>query len=242
LGLDNAKISIVLDSSVAEGSYVCGANKENTHMKHFTPSRDMKEVPHTKASVYTTIEGDLCPECSKPLSMARGIEIGNIFQLGTKYSAPMKALFLDEKGESREMIMASYGIGVGRLMATIIEDNHDDYGPIWPAAVAPFTVHLNALNLKEEEVRKTAEALYETFVQNGIEVLFDDRDERPGSQFSDADLIGAPLRVIVSMRNLEKGEVEIKRRGEKTSMTVPVNEALSKIKGLLAELMSSSEI
>jgi len=127
-------------------------------------------------------------------------------------------------------------------MATIIEDNHDDYGPIWPAAVAPFTVHLNALNLKEEEVRKTAEALYETFVQNGIEVLFDDRDERPGSQFSDADLIGAPLRVIVSMRNLEKGEVEIKRRGEKTSTTVPVNEALSKVKGLLAELLSSSEI
>ena len=242
LGLDNEKLAIVLDASVSEGSYVCGANKENTHMRHFTPSRDMKNIPHTKASVYTTMEGDLCPECSKPLSMARGIEIGNIFQLGTKYSAPMKALFLDEKGESREMIMASYGIGVGRLMATVIEDNHDDYGPIWPAAVAPFHVHLNALNLKEEKVRKTAEALYDAFVQNGIDVLYDDRDERPGSQFSDADLIGAPLRVIVSTRNLEKGEVEIKRRGEKSSVTVPVDKALSTVKERLAELLSSTEI
>jgi|MTBAKSStandDraft_2_1061841.scaffolds.fasta_scaffold02037_3 prolyl-tRNA synthetase len=242
MGLDSDKLSIVLDISAAEGSYVCGANKENAHMKHFTPSRDMKDIPHTKASVYTTIEGDLCPECGKPLSMARGIEIGNIFQLGTKYSAPMKALFLDEKGESREMIMASYGIGVGRLMATVIEDNHDDYGPIWPAAVAPFTVHLNALNLKEEEVRKTAESLYDAFIREGIDVLYDDRDERPGSQFSDADLIGAPLRVIVSKRNLEKGEVEIKQRGEKTSMTVPAEETVSKVKGLLAKLLASWEI
>ena len=242
LGLDYKKLSIVLDSSVSEGSYVCGANKKNTHIRNFTPSRDMKEIPHSKASVYTTIEGDLCPECGKPLSMARGIEIGNIFQLGTKYSAPMKALFLDERGESRELIMASYGIGVGRLMATIIEDNHDDYGPIWPVSVAPFTVHMNALNLKEQKVRKTAEDLYDSFVKNGIDIIYDDRDERPGSQFSDADLIGAPLRLIVSPRNLEKGEVEIKRRGEKTSTTVPVNEALSRAKELLAELLSSSEI
>ena len=242
LGLDDDRLKIVLDASVTEGSYVCGANKENMHMKHFAPSRDMKNIPHTKASVYTTKEGDLCPECGQSLSMARGIEIGNIFQLGTKYSAPMKALFLDEKGESRELIMASYGIGVGRLIATVIEDNHDDYGPIWPAAVAPFSVHLNALNLKEEKVRKTAEGLYDAFIREKIDVLYDDRDERPGSQFSDADLIGAPLRVIVSPRNLEKGAVEIKRRGEKESVNVPVETALSKVKNLLEEMLKSAEI
>ena len=146
--------------------------------------------------------------------MARGIEVGNIFQLGTKYSGAMAGNFLDENGKSKPYIMGCYGIGVGRTMASVLEQAHDDYGPLWPISIAPFEVHLVALNVNKEPVREAAEALYAELCAAGLEVLYDDRNKGAGFAFADADLVGAPFRVVVSAKSLKTDEAEVKTADE----------------------------
>jgi prolyl-tRNA synthetase len=159
---------------------------------------------------------DLCARCGHPLKFARGIEVGHVFKLGTKYSKAMKAQFLDNNGKEQYMIMGCYGIGVGRTVAAAIEQNHDENGIVWPVPLAPYHVIITPVNINDETIRRLSVELYEALQQKGIEVIFDDRDERAGVKFKDADLIGIPLRVTIGKKVLTDGvvEVKIRRTGE----------------------------
>ena len=206
----------------AESALVIGANRKDEHLTGFNLKRDVLDrLPslserHRKnvivADITQVVAGDPCPSCGKALGEARGIEIGNIFHLGTKYSKAMGATFLDREGRRHDLVMGCYGIGITRALAALAEEHHDEHGMILPIVSAPFDVHLNALNLADEGVRAAAEDLYRKLSDAGLEVLFDDRDEKPGSQFADADLIGIPLRLIVAPRGLAAGQIEFKYR------------------------------
>ena len=211
LAVDEKKCRIVLDRSFAESSnLIVGANKPDAHLKNFNYGRDFTggEV----ADIGTVRAGDPCPVTGQPLQMLRGIEVGNIFQLGTTYTTSMGCNYLDQNGKSQVMIMGCYGIGIGRTMASVMEQRHDQYGPIWPMSIAPYQVHLVALNFNQPEVKEAAEKLYADLQAAGIEVLFDDRGEKAGFAFADADLIGVPLRLIVAPKSLALGKIEFKRR------------------------------
>ncbi len=168
------------------------------------------------------------------MDLRRGIEMGQVFKLGTFYAEKLGATYLDAEGKQRPAVMGSYGIGTERLLAAIIEANHDERGIIWPAEIAPFQVHLVALQPERQEVRSAAEELYDSLQSNGLAVLYDDREETPGVKFNDADLLGTPLRVTVSPRTLEKGSLEVKRRWEKESELVALDGALSLIKAAIS--------
>jgi prolyl-tRNA synthetase len=204
IGVRGARI-IVDDSIPSSPNLVAGANLEGFHLRNVNYGRDYRG--DAVADIAAAGEGDACPSCGKPLSMSRGVEVGNIFQLGTRYSEPMNCRFLDREGKAQPVWMGSYGIGVGRLMACIAEEHHDEFGLIWPISVAPFHVALIGMGRKEE-----AEDVYRTLLAAGIEVFYDDRNERPGVMFADADLMGFPLRLTVSDRSLQQGGVEFKRR------------------------------
>jgi len=208
---------------------IVGANEKDTHLTGVNPGRDF--AVDVFADLRQAVAGDGCPRCSGKLESWRGIEVGHVFKLGTKYSAALGATVLDDQGEDRTLFMGCYGIGVGRTVAAAVEQNHDANGIIWPMPIAPFQVLVTMVNPKEEEVRLAAEKLYAELASLGIEVLLDDRDERPGSKFKDADLIGVPLRVTVGARALKEGSLELQERrsGERTML--PVGEAA----GLLAE-------
>jgi prolyl-tRNA synthetase len=178
--------------------------------------------------------GDPCPRCGEPLELYRGIEVGHIFRLGTKYSAAMGCKFTDESGQEQPMIMGCYGLGIGRTVAAAIEQNHDRDGVIWPAPLAPFKVLLIALNTNQPEVLKAAESLYRDLRQEGVEVFFDDREERPGVKFKDADLVGIPVRVVVGARSLEAGQVEISLRRDKEKRLVGLDQVHDRLEELLA--------
>ncbi len=218
LNIDCSKVRVVIDRSVAgSNNLVVGANEPNYHYKNFNYARDAKigEV----VDIATVREGDLCPVTGKPLRMLRGIEVGNIFQLGTKYTEAMHCEFLDQNGKTHPMIMGCYGIGIGRTMAAVVEQSHDKYGPIWPMSIAPYQVHICALNPKKEGVAESAEKIYRNLQEKGVEVLYDDRGEKAGFMFNDADLIGIPLRLIISPKTLAQGQVEFKTRdGEQHEM------------------------
>ena len=202
---------VLIDTSVVERGYVSGANKKDTHLMDVVPGRDFQGE---RADVHDVREGDLCPRCGQALTLRRGVEVGNIFKLGTYYSEKMRATYLAADGERKPFVMGSYGIGVGRAVQTIIETNRDERGIVWPFAVAPFEVHLVALPMKDDHVRETAEALYAMLRFEGVDILFDDREESAGVKFADADLIGIPLRVTVSKRGLAAGTIELKLRNE----------------------------
>jgi prolyl-tRNA synthetase len=172
--------------------------------------RDLSRVQY--ADLYTVREGEPCVKCGEPLRVVRAIEIGHIFKLGTKYSQAMGATFLDESGKERPIIMGSYGIGVGRMLATYIEQNHDEHGIIWNALLAPYQVHVLPLNAKNRQAMETAEELYRQLQNAGLDAVLDDRSVRSGFKLKDADLLGFPLQVIVGDRNLEAGKVEVKIR------------------------------
>jgi prolyl-tRNA synthetase len=179
-------------------------------------------------------EGDSCPRCEKGLlSTTRGIEVGHIFKLGNKYSRTMGASYLDEEGKEQEIVMGCYGIGVGRSAAAAIEQHHDKDGIRWPLALAPFQVALLPLQMNSEKVRVLTELTRESLMQSGVEVLMDDRDERPGVKFKDADLIGIPLQVIIGDRGLSEGTVEIKERGTGVQKKVPVEHVMDSIRDLI---------
>lgn len=228
LALDVDKVRIVVDPSVVKSSnLVVGANEIDHHYRNFNFERDLNagEV----IDIASVRAGDPCPVTGQPLEMHRGIEVGNIFQLGTKYTTSMGCTYLDADGKAKPMIMGCYGIGVGRTMAAVVEQCHDDYGPVWPMAIAPFQVHIVALNAKNEEVAETAEMLYRELTEAGVEVLYDDRGEKAGFAFNDADLIGVPLRIIVSPKTLAEAQVEFKQRRHRDSERLPVDATVATI-------------
>ncbi len=230
------KCRVFVDHSVANAyNLVCGANKEGYHMKNFNVSRDL---PHAEVVDIATVKtGDICPKCGGLLTIKRGIEVGNIFKLGTRYTESMRMVFTDEKGQDKHPIMGCYGIGIGRLLASICEVRHDDYGPIWPLSVAPWQVQICAMKMDKQNVFETAETLYDDLQKAGIEVLFDDRNLSAGVQFADADLTGIPLRLIVAPRSLEQGMIEYKVRGTGESGLIPVGEIVSFVQNWITKEM-----
>ncbi len=186
-------------------NWVVGGNKPDTHVAGANPGRDFPEPEY--GDFTTVFAGDPCPRCGSPLEIYRGIEVGHIFKLGTKYSESMNCVFLDEKGERQLMIMGCYGLGIGRTVAAAVEQSHDDDGIIWPIPIAPFEVVVTAVG-REENVLRTATDVYEKLLAAGVDVLFDDRNERPGVKFKDADLIGFPLRIAVGAKSLAAGNIE----------------------------------
>lgn len=224
VGIDPKKAVIVVDRSIeGTSNLVVGANEAGFHYINFNYGRDLKDA--IVADIATVREGDPCPVTGEPLQMKRGIEVGNIFQLGSKYSAPMKCEYLDKEGKSHPMIMGCYGIGIGRTMAALVEDSHDDYGPIWPMSVAPYHVEICAITPDKENVMEVSEKLYQELQKLGVEVLFDDRGEKAGSMFSDADLLGIPLRAVISPKTIANGSMEFKIRGSRNSELVPLDKA-----------------
>lgn len=224
---------IVVDDAVGMSTnLVAGANQAGYHLLNVNLGRDYKA--DVVADIVSATDGDACPTCGQPLRAVRGVEVGNIFKLGTRYTEKLGATFLDKEGHARPVMMGSYGIGVGRLMACIVEEHHDDAGIIWPITVAPYHLHLVALS--GDDVATAADTLYEELTQNGIEVLYDDRDERAGVKFNDADLIGLPLRLTVSKRSLEKQSAEYKRRAAGESDLIPLHEVVGVIQTEIAAM------
>ncbi len=223
VGLD-AKLRIVLDEGIVEGiNYVTGGNKHDTHLLNVRLGRDVKAKE--RADLGTAREGDRCPRCGDEMRQSRGIEVGHVFKLGMRYSEPMKARFLDAQGEERTITMGTYGIGVTRTVAAVIEQLHDENGIVWPYSIAPYPVHVVAVNVKDDASRTTAESIYIALQAAGVGVLLDDRDERPGTKFKDADLLGMPLRVTVGERGLKEGIVELRDRKTGVVDRVPVAKA-----------------
>ncbi|MFQ6029737.1 MAG: proline--tRNA ligase [Dehalococcoidia bacterium] len=231
VGITNMKR--VGDPSIASGNnFVVGANKPDTHLKNANYPRDFQ------VDIFTDITlaqpGFGCPHCSQPLEATRGVEVGHIFKLGTFFSETLGALYLDQEGQRQPIIMGCYGIGVGRLLAAAIEQNHDDKGIVFPAPVAPYQAHLVGLNLTDEAVAQAAEQLYQSLWDQGIETLYDDRpDQGAGVKLNDADLLGLPIRLVVSPRNLRNGMVELKGRQEEEATMVPLDQVAEAVQSKL---------
>jgi prolyl-tRNA synthetase len=218
---------IVADLSLkGVGDLVSGGNALDLHIMHVSPGRDFS--PTRFADIRIAVEGDRCPRCGGVLRASRGIEVGHVFKLGTKYSKAMGASFLDDRGRERHFIMGCYGIGIGRTVAAAIEQNHDENGIIFPFALAPFEVIVSPVNVADPTMMATAEHVAAQLESGGIEVLLDDRDERPGIKFKDADLIGIPLRVTVGKKVAERGTVDIRVRKTGESFEVAEQEVLAK--------------
>ncbi len=221
----DAKVLIVADISVKMGNnFVAGANRVDYHLKNVNYPRDFRvDIWEDVASAF---DGATCVRCGGTLHAVRGSEVGHIFKLGTRYSDSLGAFYLDADGVSHPILMGCYGIGVGRIMATMVEQSHDEKGIIWPFSIAPYHVALVGLDLDKEEMGSAAEQLYAELVEAGVEVLFDDRAETAGVKFNDADLLGLPLRAVVSKRSLKNGGIELKLRSQKESRIVPLRDAV----------------
>jgi len=234
LGPRGLQIPVVVDHAAAAlADFVCGANAADRHLTGVNWGRDLPE-PDT-ADLRNVVDGDPSPDGQGTLTLARGIEVGHIFQLGTRYSEALRAVVLDEQGKEIPMVMGCYGIGVSRIVAAAIEQNHDEQGIIWPAAIAPFQIALLPMNMKKSRrVQEAAESLYAELQAAGIDVLLDDRPVRPGVMFSDMELIGIPHRIVVGEKNLDAGLVEYKARRDSTSLDLPRTEMLSFLKGKIS--------
>lgn len=219
-------------------SLVAGGNKEGYHYVGLNLERDVKDISY--ADIAKVKEGGICPCCGKPaITINRGIEVGNIFQLGTKYSKSMHMQYVDKDGVSHNPIMGCYGIGVGRLAASICEAKHDDFGPIWPISIAPWEVHICCLRPDDETAKEISDNLYKELQKKRIDVIYDDRDGvRGGQMFADADLIGAPIRVIISPRNLQNGKIEITTRDKSINTLVDISEVMDSILSIRDTLYS----
>ncbi len=233
VGLPGLKCRVYADhSALALADFVCGANEKDMHFTGVNWGRDVPEPQ--AADLRRVVEGDPSPSGRGRLKVARGIEVGHIFQLGRKYSEPMKAVVLDEAGKEVTLLMGCYGIGVTRIVAAAIEQNHDERGIIWPEPLAPFQVVLVPLNLqKSARVREVSDRLYEQLCAAGVEVLYDDRDARPGVKFADAELLGIPHRVVVAERGLEAGKLEYRQRRDTASTDFPLGDALAFVRARL---------
>jgi prolyl-tRNA synthetase len=229
-------IMVLFDRSLADANNLsCGANRDEYH---YTGLEVVRDCPDAKFIDLAKIpDGGICPNCGKhSIGVHRGIELGNIFQLGTKYTKAMNMTFLDQNGETHNPIMGCYGIGVERLAASVCEASHDDYGPIWPIAIAPWQVHICCVRSDNAEARKVADNLYNELQSKGIEVVYDDRSVSAGVMFSDADLLGVPVRVIVSPRNMKDGVCEVVTRDKKISMKPTIGDTASAVIRLVEEL------
>lgn len=221
------KAHVIVDASVERRGYVAGANKKDTHLDNVVPGRDFADTE--RADVHDVKAGDACPKCGGTLTLARGVEVGNIFSFDTYYAEKMNATYLAEDGTRKPFYFGSYGIGVSRAVQTIIERSHDDKGIIWPFSVAPYEVHVVGLPMNDETVRGAADALVATLEEKGVQVLYDDRDESAGVKFADADLIGIPFRVTVSRRSLQSKSVELKPRASSEAEMVPHDMAADRL-------------
>lgn len=236
VGLQNVLV-VVDEAVVTSPNLVAGANEAGYHLLNVNVGRDFKA--NLVADIAAAQEGDACPSCGEPLRASRGVEVANIFKLGTHYSQAMGASFVDEQGESRPVIMGCYGIGITRLLACIAEHYHDEQGLVWPVTVAPYPVHLVALaGGSAESVRATADGLYQQLQAAGMEVLYDDRDESPGVKFNDADLIGLPIRLTVSKRSLGQEGVEVKLRHAPERTVVPLADIVTYTEAQIEALMA----
>lgn len=238
----NGGCTVLYDKSLVNtNNLCCGANKAEHHMTGLDIPRDIGEVEYIDLAKIT--EGGICPECGKhTIGISRGIEVGNIFQLGTKYSKSMGMTYLDKDGNTQVPIMGCYGIGVGRLAASVCEAHHDDYGPIWPMAIAPWQVHLCAVRADDAEVRAKADALYNELQSRGVEVIYDDRaNVSAGVMFSDADLLGCPIRLVVSPRNLKDGVVELSARDKSFSEKLAPEAAADRVQALIQQMLKIEE-
>jgi len=228
------KIKILADLEIQGMSDAfCGANRDDYHLAHVLPGRDF--VPDAYADLRNVEAGDSCPRCRGELLATRGIEVGHIFKLGTKYSQAMDAGFLDEDGVKRHFVMGCYGIGISRVMAAAIEQKHDDDGIIWPMAIAPYQVIIVPVNVGDEQQVECAERLYRELQEAGVEVLYDDREERAGVKFKDADLIGIPLRITIGPKSLKQNKVEIKKRWEAESELVDQDKIVDVVLSLIGK-------
>lgn len=231
-------VRVVADDSVTSGSnFIVGANRPGYHRKNANYPRDFQV--DLMADIALAQPGDSCPLCGAKLSLARGIEVGHVFKLGTFISERFGASFLDDEGKSQPIVMGCYGVGLGRLLAAIVECSHDDKGIIWPLSVAPYQAYLCALHLDEPAVLPTAEGIYQELQKEGIEVLFDDRDESPGVKFNDADLVGIPLRLTLSPRTLRSEGMEAKWRTQKETQILPLENPAVQVRKLLSESAKS---
>ena len=231
------RITVVIDGSLKGATNLsCGANQLDHHYTGLCIERDLGEVEY--ADVAAIKDGGICPQCGKhAVSLSRGIEVGNIFQLGTKYTKSMGMTYLDSNGQEQYPIMGCYGIGVGRLAASVCEAYHDNYGPIWPMAIAPWQVHLCCVRSDDAATKECADKLYEELQNAGVEVIYDDRKVSAGFMFSDADLLGVPLRIIASPRNLKENVCEIVSRDKTISQKTEIGEVVETIKKLISEMM-----
>jgi prolyl-tRNA synthetase len=229
------RVRMVADESLRGASnVVVGANKADAHFTGVHWGRDVDLSEWTDLLLVTG--GDGCPRCDGTLELHRGIEVGHIFKLGTKYSEAMHCTYLDDQGASHPMTMGCYGLGIGRSVAAAIEQNHDENGIIWPLPLAPFEVLVMALSTKDEQVVEAADRLYGQLVEQGVEALYDDRNERPGVKFKDADLIGVPVRLVIGAKSLAEGQVELSLRRDGEKILVPVENAIEKVRELLASI------
>ncbi len=234
-------ITVLYDNSLKGiENLCCGGNEIDKHYVGLNMERDVPDAVY--GDFAKAIDGGICPCCGKPkLKIARGIEVGNIFQLGTKYTKTMGMEYLDQDGKKHNPIMGCYGIGVGRLAASVCEVRRDDYGPIWPITIAPWEVQLCCMRADDAECKEFADKLYDDLQKDRLEVLYDDRNVRAGAMFSDADLLGVPVRVVVSPRNMKNGVVEISTRDKSVQVQVPLEEAVTKVKELVQKLYDEIE-
>ena len=232
------KVRLVADNSIGcMKNFVTGGNRKDLHFKNVNLGRDFTVDDFGDLRMITP--DDPCPRCGGKIQFGRGIEVGHIFMLGTKYSQALKAIFLNEKGEERPIIMGCYGIGVGRTVAAAIEQNHDENGIIFPIPISPFEVTILPLQMHETAVVETARKIYRELIDYDIDVLLDDRDERAGVKFNDADLLGIPIRVTVGLRGVKDGQVEVRLRPESESTVVSVKDATAFIRNKIKELYDS---
>ena len=231
------EFAIVVDESVMETYNVCGgANKKDAHYVNINPKRDFNVEDIIVAPIRLITDDDVCPTCGGALEHAKGIEVGQVFKLGTKYSEALQATFLDQNGRPNPMIMGCYGIGVSRTLAAAIEQYHDENGIIWPRSIAPFEAVIVPINAKDEALMSTSQTIYTALQNAGVDVLLDDRKDRAGVKFKDADLIGYPLRIIVSKNTLENNEVEIQIRKSGEAITCAIDSVATKVTELLQDL------
>ena len=232
----NGKFTVIYDQSLqGTNNLSCGANEEEYHFTGLCMDRDVPDAEYV--DVAKIVEGGICPKCGKKtIKISRGIEVGNIFQLGTKYTKSMNMQYLDADGNAQYPIMGCYGIGVGRLAASVCEAHHDDFGPIWPMNIAPWQVHLCCLRSDDAEAKACADNLYDTLQKNHIEVIYDDRNVRPGVMFSDADLLGVPIRLVVSPRNMKEQVVELSTRDKSVQDKVAIDAVLDTVKKMIEEM------
>ncbi len=233
VGISREEVLLVVDDLILRSpNLVAGANREGWHFRNVNCGRDYE--PDLTLDIVAAADGHPCPSCQASLRSARGVEVGNTFKLGTKYSEAMEAVFLDEDGKSAPIVMGCYGIGAGRLMASVIETSNDEDGIVWPMTIAPHHVYLVSLATRRTpEVNEAAERVYAGLMEAGIEVLYDDRDERAGVKFNDADLLGIPIRLTIGARGVKNGVAEMKLRRARDSRDLPLDSVVDQIAGIV---------